>query len=337
MNRLAQIITTSLFVVILAACGSAPVSQSTVVPPSQVPTVAPTELVAPTEAAPSVTPATTAGISVTDSLAREVTIPATAQRIVSLAPSITEILFAVGAGPQVVGNTQYCNYPPEADALPEIGGFSAKTISVEAIVALNPDLVIGGSTNQAAIAEALEDLGVATLIFEPTTFDTVYANIAVIGEVTGHTQEAGALITTMQARVAAVLAKIATIPAADRPTVFYEIFDEPLLTAGPSTFIGQMLTMVGASNIFADTSENYPQVSAEAIVERNPAVIIGPDSHGDKLTPDHLASRPGWDQIRAVQDKRIYLLDGDMASRAGPRLVEVLESLAATLYPEQFQ
>ncbi len=313
-----------IFTLALVACSPAPVA------PAPTATLEPTTPVA---EAPTSEPA---GIQITDARGQEITLAAPGQRIVSLAPSITEILFAVGAGSQVVANTQYCNYPPEADALPEIGGFSAKTISIESIVALDPDLVIGGSTAQTTVAEALAPMGIPTLIFEPKSFEDVYANIAMVGLATGHSAEAEALVAEMQARVAAVEAVVAEIPAEQRPSIFYEVFDEPLLSAGPNTFIGQMMTLVGATNIFADTNEEYPVVSAEAIVDRNPDVIVGPDSHGDKLTPEQLALRPGWERINAVQNERIYLLDGDMASRAGPRLVDVLESLAKILYPENF-
>jgi iron complex transport system substrate-binding protein len=331
MKRLIQIIAPGLIALALTACAAAPAAQA--------PTAAPAAATpAPTGAPATATPAPAATtIQIIDSLGRQVSLPGSAKRVVSLAPSVTEILFTVGAGPQVVGDTKYCNYPPEADKLPEIGGFAAKTISVEAIVALNPDLVIGGSTSQASVAEALVALGIPTLIFDPATFDNVYTNITQIGEVTGHTQEAAGVVGKMRERIAAVQAKVANIPADQRPAIFYEVFDEPLMSAGPHTFIGQMITLVGATNIFGDSSEDYPQVSAEAILQRDPAVIVGPSSHGDKLTTALVAARPGWEKIRAVRDGRVYLLDGDMVSRPGPRLADSLDALAAALYPEQFK
>ncbi|NNJ11827.1 cobalamin-binding protein [Chloroflexales bacterium ZM16-3] len=320
MSRLIHVLSACFVAVAMVACAAAPAAQAPpAAPATEVPTAAP------------------AGIQITDALGRQVSLPATAQRIVSLAPSATEILFAVGAGPQVVGDTSYCNYPPEADALPEIGGFSAKTISIESIVALSPDLVIGGSTAQASVADALEAVGIPTLIFDPTTFEDVYSNIQQVGYVTGHAQDAAAVVSSMQDRIAAVQAKVAGIPTDQRPSVFYEVFDEPLMSAGPGTFIGQMIGMAGATSIFADATEAYPQVSAEAVVDRDPAVIVGPSSHGDKLTPDQVSARPGWANISAVRAGRIYLIDGDMASRPGPRLADVLDALVAALYPEQFK
>ncbi|MEI7772640.1 MAG: cobalamin-binding protein [Chloroflexales bacterium] len=311
MNRSIRTAAALLIALTLTACAAAPAAPPpTAVPPTAAPTI-------------------------TDALGRQVAVPATAKRVISLAPSVTETLFAIGAGPQVVGDTKYCNYPPEADALPEIGGFSAKTISIESIVALKPDLVIGGSVAQASVAEALEKAGIPTLIFEPKTFEEVYSHIEQLGYLTGRTDAAAAVVKQMRDRVAAVQQRVAGIPAGQRPSVFYEVFDEPLMTAGPGTFIGQMLGLAGATSIFADATEDYPQVSAEAIVSRDPAVIVGPSTHGDKLTPALVAARPGWDKIRAVRDGKVYLLDGDMVSRPGPRLANALEALANALYPGQ--
>lgn len=319
----------------LAACGGAPAAQAPTAAPTSTPapTAAPT--VAPT-AAPTAAPETTA-LTITDALGRQVALAGMPGRIVSLAPSVTEILFAIGAGPQVVGVTKFCTYPPEADALPEIGGFSTTSISVEAIVGLKPDLVIAGTTSQQPIVEQLEQLAVPVVVLAPESFEQVYANIAQAGYLTGHAAEASGVVDEMRARVEAVAATVASIPSDERPTVYWEVYDDPLTTAGPATFIGQMIELAGATNSFADATENYPQVSAEAVFERNPQVILGPDSQGMKLTQEAVGERPGWADIQAVRDGRIYLLDGDMVSRPGPRLAEALEALAAALYPEAFQ
>jgi iron complex transport system substrate-binding protein len=141
----------------------------------------------------------------------------------------------------------------------------------------------------------------------------------------------------MKTRIAAVVDKVAGILENERLTVFWETFDEPLMTAGPSTFTGQMIELAGGANAFADLTEDYPQISAEEVIARNPAVILGSDSHGDKLTPEQVAARPGWDQIDAVQNGRIHLIDGNIVSRAGPRLADAVEAIAQALYPELFQ
>jgi iron complex transport system substrate-binding protein len=313
----------------LGGCGSAPSAQLPAATAE-----APTSPARATAAAPASAASETH--TVVDSLGRSVSIAKTPRRIVSLAPSVTEILFAVGAGPQVVGDTKFCNYPAEAQALPKIGGFTAKTISVEAIVDLTPDLVIAGTASQKPVVEALEKLNLTVLVLTPDSFESVYAGIEQIGAVTGHVEEAETVVAQMRRRVDAVTAKVAAVPADQRPAVFWEVFDEPLTTAGPNTFIGQMIQLAGATNIFEDAQENYPQVSAELVVERDPEVILGPTTQSAKLTPELVAQRPGWANLTALRKQRFYLLDGDMTTRAGPRLADALEALAKKLYPELF-
>jgi len=328
----------AILAIALAACGAAPAAQ----PPTPLPTgTAPAPTQAPTTPAPTVVPTTVsatavAPISVTDDLGRTVTLDAVPRRIVSLAPSVTEILFAIGADPRVVGNTRFCNYPPEAADLPEIGGFSASSISIEAIVGLEPDLVIAGTARQQPVVEQLEQLGVPVVVLAPASVDAVYASILQVGVLTGNSDEAMQVVATMQDRIAAVADVVATIPDTERPTVYWEVFNDPLTTTGPNTFIGQMMALIGATNIFADASEDYPAISPETVFERNPQVILGPDSQGDLLTAEALSERPGWADIQAVRDGRVYTLDGDIISRPGPRLADAIESLAATLYPAAF-
>ncbi|PDV99232.1 ABC transporter substrate-binding protein [Candidatus Chloroploca asiatica] len=328
----------TILLIALTACGASPAAQSptaasTIAPPTAAPTMAPTDV--PT-VVPTTVPTVAAvpdAITVTDDLGRTVTLEVVPQRIVSLAPSVTELLFAVGAGPQVVGVTTFCNYPPEADSLPEIGGFSASSISLEVIVGLQPDLVIAGSARQQAVAEQLEQLGVPVVIFAPASFEAVYASILRVGALTGHNDEAEQVVASMQARIAAVLE---AIPDDGGPTVYWEVIDDPMMTTGPNTFIGQMITLVGATNIFADTNEDYPTVSPETVFARDPQVILGPDSHGEFLTVAAISERPGWADLQAVRDGRVYTLDGNIVSRPGPRLADAVELLAATLYPELF-
>ena len=298
---------------------------------------------APTPVPPTATPipsTATPGpfpLTLIDDLGHEVTLPVLPQRVVSLAPSNTEILFAVGAGDQVVGVTQYCNYPPETQDREQIGGFSAKTISVEKVIALEPDLVLAAGEIHQPVIEALEQLDVPVYSLDPNTLDEVYTRIELVGRMTGHEEEATQVVEEMKGSVAAVAEQVATISEEDRLTVYWEVFDEPRMTAGPSTFTGQLIELAGGVNIFADVTEAYPQISDEVVIGRNPAVIMGPETMGDKLTIETVAQRPGWDQVDAVQSERIYLFDGDMVARAGPRLAQVLEVMAEALYPELFE
>ena len=307
---------------IVTACGPTPEPQPTDTPaPPPTPTPEPAAF----------------PLTITDDLGRDVTVETKPQRIVSLAPSNTEILFAIGAGDQVVGVTTYCNYPPEAQDREQIGGFSGKTISVEKIVALEPDLVFSVGEIQRPAIEALEQVDITVVALDPNDFDDVYATIELMGRLTGHEKDAAQIVADMKARVAAVQERIATIPEGERLTVFWETYDEPLMTVGTASFTHQLIELAGGLNIFADLTETYPQVNAEEVIKRNPAVIMGADSMGDKLTTELVGQRPGWGQVQAVQDGRIYLFNGDMVSRTGPRLAQVLEEMARALYPDVFE
>lgn len=306
---------------------------ATTLPPTATPM--PTATVEPAQAAAAnaVYP-----LTLTDDLGREVQIAARPGRIVSLAPSITEVLFAVGAGPLVVGLTEYCNYPPDAAQDREIiGGFSAKSLSIEKIVSLEPDLVFAAGAAHQSVTEALEAAGLTVFNFEPQDFADVYANILTAGALTGNEDQAAEIVSVMQARVDKVTETVAGIPQDERVKVFYEVWDEPLMTAGPGTFIGQVIELAGGTNIFADVHEQYPTVSSETVVASGPDVILGPSSHIEGLTTEKVAARPGWDELAAVKAGRIVIVDGDIISRSGPRLVDALESVARGLYPQRFQ
>lgn len=330
-----------MLVALVVSCTAAATPSSTATPVPPTPTPAPpTATPTPIPPTPATEPtAVTAAfpLTLTDSLGREVTLVALPQRIVSLAPSNTEILFAVGAGDQVVGVTEYCNYPPEAQEGREIvGGFSAKSLSVEKILSLQPDVVFSAGAIHQPVIEALEQAGVTVVAFDAQSFDEVYQNILTAGRVTGHAAEAEKVVAEMKDRLAKVQAVVRQIPEQERPKVFYEIWDEPLMTAGPNTFIGQMIELAGGINVFADVEEQYPQISPEAVVERDPDVILGPDSHAEGLTAEKIAARPGWGDIKAVREGRILIVNGDIVSRPGPRVVEAVEAIARLLYPERF-
>ncbi|MHC1785201.1 MAG: ABC transporter substrate-binding protein [Anaerolineaceae bacterium] len=276
-------------------------------------------------------------MTITDDNGREVTIDSIPTKIVSLSPSITEILFAVGAGPVVIGDTEYCDYPPEAVTLTKIGGYSAKSMSIETIVSLDPDLVLAEGGGHKAAIEALEQAKITVVAIDSKSFDDIYANIELVGRITDNNFKAAAVVGEMKARVDTIEEKVASIPEGERLTVFWEVWDEPLMTAGPRTFISQMIQLAGGDSIFPELTEDWPAVSAEEVVKRKPAVIMGPDSHGDKLLAEQLAARSGWDQVDAVKNNRIFIIDGNTSSRPGPRIVDALESIAKSLYPDLFK
>jgi iron complex transport system substrate-binding protein len=274
-------------------------------------------------------------IYMTDTLGRQITIKTLPQRIVSLAPSNTERLFAVGAWHAVVGVTTVDTYPPEVATVRKVGGFVPKSLSIETIVSLKPDLVLAAGALQRPTIEALERLGLTVVAIEdPSSIDEVYAAITLVGRLTGHEQEARRVVEEIQSRLAHVQQAVATLPQEKRVTVFYEVYDEPLMTVGRTTIIGQLLEMAGGINVFADLEGRYPQVSSEEVVKRNPSCILGHTGHQLALSPDQIGQRPGWNHITAVKQHCIRLLDGDTVARPGPRLAEALEAITRALYPD---
>ena len=274
-------------------------------------------------------------IHMTDTLGRQVTIKTLPQRIVSLAPSNTERLFAVGAWHAVVGVTTVDTYPPAVTTVPKVGGFVPKSMSLETIVSLKPDLVLAAGELQRPTIEALERVGLTVVAIEdPGSFDEVYADITLVGRLTGHEQEARRVVEEIQSRLERVRQAVATLPQEKRVTVFYEVYDEPLMTVGRATIIGQLLEMAGGINVFADLGGRYPQVSSEEVVRRNPSCILGHTGHQLALTPAQISQRPGWSSMMAVKQHCIRLLNGDIVARPGPRLAEALEAITRTLYPD---
>ena len=313
----------------LAITGCAPAST-----PTEAPAPVSTDIVA-TEASATEAPAATDGLTFTDDMGREITLAGTPERIVSLAPSTTEILFAVGAGAQVVGRDEFSDYPEEAKALPSIGG-SFGEYNVEAIVALEPDLVIAAEINTPELVKQLEDLGVTVYYLgNPTTLEEMYGKLETIAELTGH--DVSELVSSLQARVAAVDEKIAPISA--RPNAFYEIdASDPSkpYTYGPGTFGDLLITRAGGTNIGSVSTDAYPQLSLEQIVVENPSIIILGDSMWG-VTPESVLERAGWESIEAVKSEQIFPIDDNLISRPGPRLVDGLEALAKILHPDLFE
>jgi iron complex transport system substrate-binding protein len=278
-----------------------------------------------------------ASISLSDGLNRAVRLSAPAQRVVSLAPSNTEILFAIGAGSQVVGRDTFSDYPVEAKSAADIGGSMGK-YNTEAIIALHPDLVLAGEINTPDMVASLQQLGLTVFYLpNPTTLEGLYANLITVGSLTGHSAEASALVTSLKARVASVDAKIAT--ASSHPSVYYELdATDPTkpYTAGPGTFVDLLIARAGGTNFGAQLKDPWAQISLEQLVVGNPSVVIlGDSAYG--VTPTSFASRPALNQLAAVKSKQIYPFDDNLVSRPGPRLVDGLEALAKLIHPELFK
>jgi iron complex transport system substrate-binding protein len=276
-------------------------------------------------------------ISLSDGLGRTVGLPAAAQRVVSLAPSNTEILFAIGAGSQLVGREEFSDYPAEAKALPSVGG-SMGEYSTEAILALAPDLVLAAEINSPELVSALEGLGLTVYYLpNPSTLEEMYLNLQTVAQLTGREEQAAALIASLKQRVDAVDQKIAA--TSERPVVFYEIdATDPgkPYTYGRGTFGDLLIQRAGGVSIGSAIQDPYPQVSLEQIVVSAPEMILLGDAQFG-ITIESVKTRAGWDELPAVLNDQIFPFDDNLVSRPGPRLVDGLEALARLLHPEVFK
>ncbi len=258
---------------------------------------------------------------------------AASPRYISLAPSTTEILFALGLGEAVLGVSAYCNYPPEAAHKPRVGDFSHP--NMEMIFALKPDYVFCTGLEQAPAIEELKRLKFNVYAADPANIGALLETIRDIGRITGKEKEAAALIGKMQDDIEAVSAKAKLIPQGKKVRIFVEIWHEPLMTAGRGSFIDEMIALAGGINVAHDVIRPYSHFSAEKVVSLDPQVIIL--AYMDKETPLKLVeSRFGWAGIEAVKNKRVFNdIDPNLLLRPGPRITEGLKELYKKLYPHQ--
>ena len=269
-------------------------------------------------------------MTVADSGGQSLTLKAPAKAIVSHSPGATEILFAIGAGGQVVAADEFSDFPAAAKALKKV---KYTDPSPEAEIALQPDLVIF-ATNQKAQVETFRRLGLPVFYNqEPDGLEGVLNNVRLLGRMTGHTAEADALATQMKGRIDAVTSRLGDVQQG--PKVFYELSDS-LFTAAPNTFIGGMLAALKARNIAQGAASPFPQLTAEAVIAAAPDVILLAD-HEYGGAPQQVKARPGWSAIPAVKNDRLHAVEGDLVNRPGPRIVEGIELMAKLLYPERFR
>jgi iron complex transport system substrate-binding protein len=217
-----------------------------------------------------------------------------------------------------------------------IGGFTSETINLELIVELEPDLILCADGMHESLIPKLDNLGLTSLVLGAESLEGMYDEMELLGKVFDAPAAAEKLSASLKVRVRRVEDVVAEIPESRRPKVFYMVWDDPLMGAGPGSFIGEILTIAGGRNILEDVTEPYPYVSHEAVVGRNPQFIFAPTTHSQEVDPNKIARQPGWEGIDASRLHQIYLLDGDQVSRRGPRMVDALETIAARLYPERF-
>jgi len=262
-----------------------------------------------------------------DDLGRLVAIEGTPQRIISLAPSNTEILFALGLGDEVVGVTDWCDYPPEALEKEKVGGYD--TPDIEKIVSLTPDLILVAYGTPIDVINTLDGLGLTVFGIKSTDLDDVLNDIRTVGEITDKEVEAAALTSEMAVRIQAVTDQ--TEELEERPRVFYIVWHDPLWTAGSETFIHELIEKGGGVNICQNIT-GYTTISIEEVVARNPEVIIA-----SELSYDWAINETSLNSTDARQNNRIYQGDDDLVQRPGPRLVEGLEWFAYFIHPEIFE
>ena len=272
-------------------------------------------------------------VTVEDGIGEEVTIEEEPEAIVSLIPSNTELAFALGLGDQIVGVSDHDNYPEEALEKEKIGGLE---LNIEAILALEPDLVLAHPSNDSDGIDQLKESGLTVLTMnDATNFDEVYESIELMATVTGTEEESEEIIATMQDDLAALEEKASQIDEEDKKKVFIEISPEPeIFTPGNNTFENEILTKINAINI-AEDEEGWVELNEEAIVEQNPDVIILTYDFVEDPVGDVL-NRDAWQDIEAVKNEQVIQVDTDLVSRPGPRLVEGAETLAKAIYPDVF-
>lgn len=268
-------------------------------------------------------------VTITQSDGVALTIESPPRRIVSLSAHATDILCAIGAGDQIVAVERYANCPEGSHEKPELDAYEP---SVEAIAGYDPDLVYIFSDINGVVG-AVRNLGIPVLYLElPESVGGVLEQIALFGRITGHREEADALVQSMRERLDAIDERLADIEQG--PRVFHEL-DPTYFTVAPGSFIGDMYRILKAQNIAEGSSEPYPQLSAEVIVERDPEVIVLADEPSG-VTADSVKNRPGWSEISAVRQDRICVVDPSLVSQPGPNVVDAIETLAACLYPDRF-
>lgn len=268
--------------------------------------------------------------TVTDDLGRQVTVPVNVRRVVSTAPSVTENIFAVGAGDRLVGVTTFCNYPEEARSIAKIG--DTMNPNMETIVGLKPDIVFVSTASQIeAFFKTLEQNGIAVYVMNPSQPKDIYKNLLALGDIFGTERTGVDLVEKLKAREVAVRQKVDSVDLEKRVTVFVQISKEPLFTVGGGTFIGGIVEMAGGALRTDQIKEAFPKLSKETALALQPEAIILSDSEDNQEPNDAFKNSP------AVKNGRVYKVNADILSRPGPRLIDALEQVARFLHPEKFE
>ena len=291
---------------------------------------------APKEPVPPVQSRLAFPIDITDQMGRQVRIEKMPERIVSLAPGNTEIIYALGLEEKLVGVTEFCDYPEAAKGKPKVGGFSI--VDIERVIEIQPDLVLAAEIHEDEVIPQLEGLGLTVLALAPKTLDEVLDAITLIGQVTGQQEEAIQLVTEMGNRIKAITDKTRNLTQADRPRVFYIMWHDPLMTVGSGARIHELIELAGGINIAQDLGEGYPTMSLEAVIMANPQIIIAGSGMGEgaNLPYEFALTEERLGDVDALVNGHVYEINTDFVGRPGPRMVNGLEQMARMIHSEIF-
>lgn len=267
-------------------------------------------------------------VTVTDDAGRKVFVREEPKRIVSLAPANTEILAGLGLTERLVGITTYDDFPPEVRSITKVGDFM--TPNLEAIAGARPDLVLATTGVQADVIGRIEEMGSTVIAIDPQTLDALYESIGVIASATGVPERGDALVAQMKEELADIQEAIAEEPAV---RCFVEIAQEPLFTAGAGTLVDDLVRAAGGRNVVA--ADGYVAYSVEQLLEDDPEVYLA--MKGSMNDAGAVEDRPGYAGLAAVRTERVHLLDDNLVSRPGPRVVQGVELIARALHPEAFE
>jgi iron complex transport system substrate-binding protein len=271
-------------------------------------------------------------LAVTDEAGRAVRLPQPIRRIVSLAPNLTETVFAVGAGDLLVGDTDYCDYPPEALKKTRVGG--PLNPSLEKIAALHPDLVLATiSINRLVTVDSLEQLGISVYVTDPRTVNDVVSSTEKLGRLLGTSDKSATLVASLRGRLQQLRERLS---GTEPRSVFFVTWTEPLISVGRNTFLADALRLAGARSVI-NTSEDWPKVNLEQVVSSQPEYLVFSSDEPDRVQQQiaELRRQPGWSDIRAIDRNQIVIL-GEEFSRPAPRLIDSIEQLARALHADRF-
>lgn len=267
----------------------------------------------------------------TDDLGREIALPKVPQRLVSLAPSVTEILYAIGLGDRVVGVTEFCDYPLDARTKPKVGYARP---NIESIVALHPDLVLAPSAFlRPDMLTKLEQLKIATFISEPQRVEDLATQIQMVGRMLNRSESADRVAAELRHQLTELNAKTAGL---SRPRVLYVLNSQPLITVGPGSFIHQLIEMAGGANVAARAASPYPRLSIEEVLAQDPQMIIFPVGSSEGIPPEEQVLWRRWNTMTAVKMGSFYRIGSDLLNRPGPRIILGLKKLIEIIHPEVF-